>query len=656
MTIPQSVRTSPFRGLAPFGRNDEAYFFGRDVETGIVTANVFAHPCTVLFGPSGVGKSSLLEAGVRAKLEAMDGVLVVSNRAWAGEPVELVRTALRAAAGFPLSGHVSLAEEVRAAADATGGSLVLLLDQFEEYLRYHPPGSRFDSELAAAINDPTLPLSVLLGLREDALAALDRFDGEVPFLLDHLLRVEHLTRAGGLRAIEGPLQRFAEETGVTVRLEDGLADEVLSGVRTGHHIFRTGDGPQCAETGDAARVEAPFLQLVMLLLWQAERRSGSSELRRATLRRLGGVQAAVRGRFDELMQALPLPDRAAAERLLDFLVTPSRTKIAWQASDLAHFARVPVERTNALLNTLAGSDYRVLRRLEQPGQSGAPVTLFELYHDVLADGILEWKGARRRRGKRIVICCDGVWWSRRDHESVNNVEKIARCVDGDPDHTDAVQQLVLYLSGASTSTWWSRIAMRWGWGLYADVNTAYRFLATNYEPGDEIYLFGFSRGAFTARALVGMIGRVGLLTRRALNGGKLVEAIGRYRNSEVFEQSVAQFARDYSHSDVTISFLGVFDTVGVLGRPGSGRRHAQFHDVRLPRLVDCARHALAIDEPRSDFEPCLWQSDQLGGSASQASVVRGQSQRRRRGLSRVGTCRYGAIVDGTRGVPRGLSV
>ncbi len=309
------------------------------------------------------------------------------------------------------------------------------------------------------------------------------------------------------------------------------------------------------------------------------------------------------------MDSLSVPDRTLADRLLNFLVTPSRTKIAWQVSDLAHYAEAPVVRAQELLQRLAGPDFRILRRVERHADDRSDVVVFELYHDILADGILGWLGERKRRGKRIVICCDGTW-SREDNAYITNVQKLARSVAGDPALTDGVQQLVFYLSAIASNPL-SRLGWRWGYGLHGNVLALYRFLAQNYEPGDEIFVFGFSRGAFAARSLVGMLGRVGLLTWRAVNDQKLPEASARFRGTGAahdFEASAAAFVKDYSHPGVQVSFLGIFETVGSLGVPRAMRRAAVFHDLQLSLIVQCARQALAIDEPRTSLPPCLWES------------------------------------------------
>ncbi len=214
--------------------------------------------------------------------------------------------------------------------------------------------------------------------------------------------------------------------------------------------------------------------------------------------------------------------------------------------------------------------------------------------------------------KRLVICCDGTW-NKPENQNITNIEKIARTVETDPNRTDGVQQLVQYIGGVGTSWYWVDRVLggAFGLGLFAHVTAAYRFLALNYQPGDHVFVFGFSRGAYTARSLAGMLTRVGLLTREAVLADKLPEAVDRYRGRAAkgrgFGSSNAEFKHDHCHADLRIDFLGVFDTVGALGVPGAFRTKHTFHDVRLSPDVVCARQALAIDERRIKFEPCLWE-------------------------------------------------
>lgn len=217
--------------------------------------------------------------------------------------------------------------------------------------------------------------------------------------------------------------------------------------------------------------------------------------------------------------------------------------------------------------------------------------------------------------KNLIICCDGTW-KRADDQYVSNIEKIARAIETTP--ADGPLQIVFYTSGVGTgATAAERIlGGAFGIGLDSAIVSAYRFLALNYEPGDAVYVFGFSRGAYTARSLVGMTKAIGLLTPDGLADNKLRSAISLYRSrpragekpAESFTAAKAEFAEScYRDAEVEIRFLGVFDTVGALGVPGLSRQKYKFHDVSLNDKVDCARHALAIDEQRRTFAPCIWQ-------------------------------------------------
>ena len=203
----------------------------------------------------------------------------------------------------------------------------------------------------------------------------------------------------------------------------------------------------------------------------------------------------------------------------------------------------------------------------------------------------------------MVIGFDGTWKRAQDAD-VSNVEKIARTVVG----ADAagVQQVVWYQDGVGTSYKVDRIlGGALGLGLSANLMNAYRWLALNYSPGDQVYIFGFSRGAFTARSLVGMLDTVGLVRADRLINRSLKTAEERYRlrlnKGSDKADTAAEFRRDFSHAHVCVPFVGVFDTVEALGP------RAKFHRVDfLNDVVAVGRQALAIDERRRQFWPRLW--------------------------------------------------
>jgi uncharacterized protein (DUF2235 family) len=217
--------------------------------------------------------------------------------------------------------------------------------------------------------------------------------------------------------------------------------------------------------------------------------------------------------------------------------------------------------------------------------------------------------------KRLVLCCDGTWSTpdqQRDGRACpTNVTKIAMAVASDDDGTD---QRVFYQPGVGTAVGERVRGGAFGWGLSKGVQDVYRFVVDNYEPGDELFFFGFSRGAYMARSAVGLIRNAGILRRE--NAARIPQAYALYRDRAVKPRDTESqlFRRSFSHGEASIRFLGVWDTVGALGIPlyrnpltAMFNRRWQFHDVDLSRSVQAAYQALAIDETRRPFEPTVWE-------------------------------------------------
>jgi uncharacterized protein (DUF2235 family) len=217
--------------------------------------------------------------------------------------------------------------------------------------------------------------------------------------------------------------------------------------------------------------------------------------------------------------------------------------------------------------------------------------------------------------KRLIICCDGTWNTpdqrAGEKDCPTNVVKIARAVRARSD--TGTHQIVYYSRGVGTRPGIDRFTGgAFGHGLATNVQDAYRFIVDNYADGDEIFLFGFSRGAYTARSVVGFIRNSGVLRRDTRHLFR--EAYELYRRDDLHpdDDEARKFRADHSH-EVRIKFLGVWDTVGALGIPVRSlnwltRKKYEFHDVQLSRIVDHACHAVAIDEKRSQFKPALWET------------------------------------------------
>jgi uncharacterized protein (DUF2235 family) len=230
----------------------------------------------------------------------------------------------------------------------------------------------------------------------------------------------------------------------------------------------------------------------------------------------------------------------------------------------------------------------------------------------------------RQQHKRIVICADGTW-NRTDAKAsvgesdATNVWLTYQLVK--PHASDGTPQLAYYHPGVGTGGFLDRIVGgAFGVGLGMNIRQCYRFLVDHYHPGDYVYLFGFSRGAYTVRSLAGLMRNCGVIDPEKLPLGMDVdaavnEAFALYRKRGDATSPTAQTSVDFrvthSHPDFRITCIGVWDTVGSLGIPVGlvGRLTSHlvgFHDVTLSGWVDCAYHAVAVDERRRPFVPTLW--------------------------------------------------
>jgi uncharacterized protein (DUF2235 family) len=235
--------------------------------------------------------------------------------------------------------------------------------------------------------------------------------------------------------------------------------------------------------------------------------------------------------------------------------------------------------------------------------------------------------------KRLVFCFDGTW-NRLAADSPTNVVLVAEMVK--PIASDGTPQLVYYDEGVGTAKSERFKGGAFGNGMMTNISEAYRFLLFNYEPGDHIYAFGFSRGAFTARSFVGFIRHAGILNVDSANqidrAIALYKAVFRgdgddspdaleFRAKNCSQVCVSLMDKDWRLREnfpvenapiLAIRYVGVWDTVAALGCPkfipGATwiNRKFRFHDAKLTSKVQRARHAVAIDERRVLFEPVLW--------------------------------------------------
>jgi uncharacterized protein (DUF2235 family) len=220
--------------------------------------------------------------------------------------------------------------------------------------------------------------------------------------------------------------------------------------------------------------------------------------------------------------------------------------------------------------------------------------------------------------KRIIICSDGTWnkpnTSDNGKKVRTNVQKFFDLIA--KSDSAGTSQMRFYDEGVGAQ---GNLLTRClngatGRGIDDNIKDGYKFIIWNYEPGDEIYLFGFSRGAYTARSLAGLIRNCGIIKTNNLE--LIDEAYTIYRNRKNTHGPDSKIAEDFKTKncypdDFRIKLVGVWDTVGSLGMPLGwfqwyNKMKYQFYDTTLSSLIENAYHALALDEKRKNFVPSIW--------------------------------------------------
>jgi CHASE2 domain-containing sensor protein len=407
----------PYVGLDYFGEADAGLFFGRDADRKRILGNLRASRLTLLYAESGAGKSSLLRAGVSARLRQLAARSVAERgsaryvpvvfSAWQGDLKAELIAELEAAVRPLLREPIQLAlrrdalegaiEDAAATVDATP---LIILDQFEERFLYEAADDGFDDELADCINRRDLRANFLISVREDAYSLIGpRFKSRIANVYGNYLHLDFLDARAARDAVLEPIKAFNRSLPAGApryEVETALVDTVLAQVRRGHVTIGDGEPPEVGATGPA-RVETAYLQMVMKRLWEEETAAGSQHLRMETLRRLGGANTIVHGHLHDVMDQLAGDQRDAAAAAFRFLVTSAGRKIALSTEELREFSDIGSAPLVPALEHLERE--RILRPI--PSAEPGGVARHELYHDVLAPAVRDW---RRRHAEEQTKC------------------------------------------------------------------------------------------------------------------------------------------------------------------------------------------------------------------------------------------------------------
>ena len=422
-----SISRAPYRGLNPYSQEDAKKFFGREKMRDSIIDNLMVSRLTVLYGESGVGKTSVLRAGVaasltgtveeqveenRAKYGKAKFLVIVfppleSDRSWKNEPLPQLKEQIKEDIQkiypkiqppdleLPLIETLQVWTEHLSEEDEDG-ELFIILDQFEEYFLYHPSEAKegtFDFEFPRAVTRSRLPVNFLISISKESLAQLDRFKGRLRDLLENRLELKHLDWNSAREAIVNPIEEYYNkqvptEKAIKIKDKEQFIKEILEDLIPKKELENL---PK-----QEWRIKASYLQLVMESLWEEEMKEDSQCLRLQTFNKLGKVQGIadrhIKNRLDSPLLSPREQDMAAS--IFHYLVTPSGGKLALSAIDLAGYAKsdplglddMDNYELTLLLNKLTQWKFRILR----PVGKSANLS-YEIFHDILAKPILSWR-------------------------------------------------------------------------------------------------------------------------------------------------------------------------------------------------------------------------------------------------------------------------
>lgn len=439
----KNIVREPYKGLVAFGEEDSDFFFGRKTESEIIIANLLASRLTLLYGASGVGKSSVLQAGVVHNLRQRaqknlakhksPKFITVLYRSWNDDPLSTLLEEIKVSIlktcdnqSLDITYHSrNLSQVLQDWIKLVNCDLLIILDQFEDYFLYHTEignEDRFATELSKAINIQDLRANFLISLRDDSLAKLDHFKGRIPNLFDNYFRINHLDRKDAIEAIKGPIKQYnlLAKEGQMFDIDSKLVEVIIDQVGVGQITIDEFGGGKVdlgrMKKRNTYQIETSYLQLVMKKLWQEEVDHGSRTLSLSTLKKLGGVEGIVKKHVKDVMDTLTPQQQNIAEKAFHYLITPTGTKIAHNPKDIAASIgeRLAWTDVSDLLIELSEEQKRIVRPIPPPNMEvfgiGASkeliasaesetklYTRYEIYHDILTAAILSWRIDLKKR-------------------------------------------------------------------------------------------------------------------------------------------------------------------------------------------------------------------------------------------------------------------
>lgn len=416
----------PFVGFRPFERREADFFFGREKDATRLANMLISSNLSVMYGDSGVGKSSLLNAQLGRALSAIepDWISIYFNEWQSGCDEKLMRvvsTHIPSNHQIPIE---QLAKTLQTLSNERDSPILLILDQFEEFFVYQDPrSSKVITELAKTVNRRSGRVRVLISLRSDGLWLLDSLRIRIPQIYNSMLRLDALTLNAAVNCIRKPISVYNERMGTRIAVppEDSeIIQALVLGSQQSQILTQLPNHGKGRGTPDSSGqyIIAPFLQLALEELWhESIVVQGRNELSISDLRRLAGLSGTtyLRGEQQSTLQAVGLlVQRHVDEIFNDYneveqgicavaferMVQPSGQKIAITLASISQYLEVGQEKRAAeiLAELSRPTKKMLLKRVALVPTE--PEVAFQIVHDAMAIPILNWI-ERWRRSTRI---------------------------------------------------------------------------------------------------------------------------------------------------------------------------------------------------------------------------------------------------------------
>jgi WD40 repeat protein len=446
---------SPYVGIFAFNRVDSDWFFGRDADVALVLGTCLGSRVTVLYGESGTGKTSLINAGLlplfspRPKTRDTSDrynplltydpdrrVLPVVFDTWqSADFLVSLKVAIRNAVEAHIRNKseapvdAGTLREIERAIDQNAGlddlvdilgsetdgiALLLIFDQFDEYLLYSDgwpkEAEQFEREFARVVNSQTTACHFLVAIREDALARLDRFDLRIKGFFSNLYRLEHLDVQSAIDAIQGPLIEYARQhpSELEISIDDAevnfIIGELAAAYAARHRLLSALAGTDSEHMQNSQRVEAILLQILLERLWRIARDKKQKKMTTSSLPGKDPVNTVIRSHIEAAIASLPSKsEREIASVVLPAMVLGSGQKVARTLEELKEDVAQELsaswrEGVQDCLNRLSRRDTPATRLVREVSVvKSQSQSLYELHHDVLGKSIREWGLEERER-------------------------------------------------------------------------------------------------------------------------------------------------------------------------------------------------------------------------------------------------------------------